>query len=62
MKKNTLIKILCLVLVCVMILPLAIACKKDTGDYGGNNNGGSSTGGNNNGGNGWGGFGNDGVQ
>ena len=51
MKKNTLIKILCLVLVCVMILPLAIACNKD--DSGDNNDGGStnSDAGNNNGGN-----------
>ncbi len=48
MKKNTLVKILCLVLVCVMILPLAIACKKggngDNGGNGGNTPGGADSG------------------
>lgn len=54
MKKNTLIKIFCLLLVCVMILPLAIACNKDDDDEndGGNTNTNTSTDTGNNGGNG----------
>ena len=54
MKKNTLVKILCLVLVCLMIVPFVVACgggndNTDTGNNNGgnnnnNNNGGDSTG------------------
>ena len=43
MKKNTLLKILCLVLVCVMLVPFAVACKNKGN---GSGNGGSGNGGN----------------
>ena len=47
MKKNTLIKILCLVIVCLMVLPFVVACSSgnNSGNNGGNNGGGNNGGG-----------------
>jgi len=50
MKKHTLLKILCLVLVCLMIVPMVVACNNggnDNDDGNGNSNGGGNNGGSN---------------
>lgn len=49
MKKNSLLKVLCLVLVCLMLVPMAIACSKGKKDGADDTN--TSTDGGNNGGN-----------